>query len=178
MNTWIDLLNNKKYSLPDSIEGKPVSFYINNSKVAAIAKSFFKGEFRPTDNDSTTELLSYVTTDDSTIRPFYRWCLDFTISISDGALGEYPGDPALKYAIKFPEEFFNYMDKDSSGNRYKEWTEIIAYSGLNEYNENQTLIEKTIKTRMRDNCHKCGEGTKNRIATFVKHLTETVKLQN
>ena len=108
---WIDRLNGAKYPLPDSIDGKPVAFYLNSPKVASIAKALYKGQFRPTDNDSTILLLSYITTDDKTIRPFYRWCLDFTIAISDGALAELPGAPALNYAIKFPEEFVNYWIK-------------------------------------------------------------------
>ena len=119
-NIWVDKLTNNKYPLPDTIAGRPISFYLNNPKVAPIAKSFYTGKFRPEDNDTTTQLLSLVVTDDSTIRPFYRWCLDFTIQINDGALGEYPGEPALKYATKFPQEFFAYMDKDASGQRYNE----------------------------------------------------------
>jgi hypothetical protein len=82
-NIWVDKLNQRHYPLPDSIGGKPASFYLDNPKVASIAKLFYQGQFRPIDNDSTTPLLSYVTTDDSTIRPFYRWCLDFTIEISE-----------------------------------------------------------------------------------------------
>jgi hypothetical protein len=132
---WIDRFTQNRYPLPDSINGKPASFYLNNKSVAPIAKALYENKFRPSDNDSTTELLSLVTTDDSIFRPFYRWCLDLTISISDGALAEYPGEPALKYATKFPQEFFVYMDKDKSEQRYKQWTEIIAYSGLDNYEE-------------------------------------------
>jgi hypothetical protein len=45
-NVWVDRLNNEKYHLPDTIGGKPVSFYLNNAKVASIAKSFYIGRFR------------------------------------------------------------------------------------------------------------------------------------
>jgi len=61
-----------------------------------------------------------VTTDDSKVRSFYRWCLNFTIVISDGALAEYPGVPVLQYATKFPQEFFAYMGRDKNGQRYKQ----------------------------------------------------------
>jgi hypothetical protein len=177
-NIWVDRLNGKKYLLPDSIAGQPVSFYLDNSKVAPITKAFYKGQFRPTDNDSTTQLLSYVTTDDSIIRPFYRWCLDFTISISDGALGEYPGSPALAYATKFPKEFFAYMDKDLSRQRYSQWTEIIAYSGINDYNKKETEIEKDIIDKMNSNCADCGDDTRNHIKAFANDIVKAVKLQD
>ena len=51
---WTDRLNGQQYPLPDSIDGKPVSFYINHPKVASIAKALYKGQFRPGDNDLTT----------------------------------------------------------------------------------------------------------------------------
>jgi hypothetical protein len=175
---WIDKLNQRHYSLPDSIGGKPVSFYLHNPKVASIAKALYEGQFRPTDNDSTTQLLSYVTTDDSTIRPFYRWCLDFTIQISDGALAEYPGEPALKYATKFPKEFFVYMDKEKSDQRYKQWTEIIAYSGLDNYEEKPDKIQKQITTKMFDNCQSCNNSIRQRIDKFAKDITEAIELQD
>jgi len=177
-NIWVDKLNQKHYPLPDSIGSKPVSFYLDNPKVASIAKLFYQGQFRPMDNDSTTQLLSYVTTDDSTIRPFYRWCLDFTIEISDGALAEYPGEPALKYATKFPKEFFAYVDKDKSGQRYKQWTEIIAYSGLDNYEEKRDKIQKQITTKMFDNCQSCNDSIRQRIDKFAKDIIDAIKLQD
>ena len=175
-NIWIDPLNGNIYPLPDSIAGEPVSFYLGNPKIISLAKDFYTGNFRPTDDDSTTRLLSQVVTDDSTIRPFYRWCLDFTISISDGALGEYPGSPSLKYAIKFPNEFFGFMDEDKSGERYKRWTEIIAYSGL--IDRQTSEIEKQISNQMLENCHSCGIIAKKRILTFAKDIINEIKLQD
>jgi hypothetical protein len=175
---WIDKLNGRAYSLPDSIGGKPVSYYLTNSKVAAIAKAFYMGKFRPEDNDSTTQLLQLVTTTDSNIRPFYRWCLDRTIEISDGALGEYPGTPSLKYATTFPAEFFDYMDKDSSGERYKRWTEIIAYSGLNNYQESESEIKESITNSMSRNCNACTEKNKSRIEVFASDIMKIVKFNN
>lgn len=175
---WVDKLTNAKYALPDTIAGRPVSFYLRSPKVASIAKSLYTGKFRPEDNDTTTQLLSLVVTDDSTIRPFYRWCLDFTIQISDGALGEYPGEPALKYAIKFPQEFFAYMDKDTSGQRYNEWIGIIAYSGLNDYTQKATVVQKQITSKMISNCKRCNSDIKERIITFTKDITEAIKLQH
>ena len=175
---WADRLTNAQYPLPDSIGGKPVSFYLNNPNVASIAKSLYTGKFRPEDNDTTTQLLALVLTDDSTIRPFYRWCLDFTIQISDGALGEYPGEPALKYATKFPKEFLEYIDKDTTGQRYSEWTGIIAYSGLNDYTQKATEMEKQITRNMISNCKPCNSEIKERIMKFAKDITEAIKLQD
>ncbi|MGN6166507.1 MAG: hypothetical protein ACTHOF_18395 [Flavisolibacter sp.] len=177
-NIWVDKFNGQPYPLPDSMGGKPAFFYLDNPNVASIAKALYTGQFRPTDNDSTTQLLSYVTTNDSSIRPFYRWCLDFTIQISDGALAEYPGEPALKYATKFPKEFFAYMDKEKSGQRYKQWTEIIAYSGLDNYEDKPDKIQKQITTKIFANCQTCNDSVRQRIAKFAKDITDAIKLQD
>ena len=175
---WVDRLNGAAYPLPDSIGNKPVSFYLDNAKVADISKAFYRAHFRPADNDSTIQLLSYVTINDSMLRPFYRWCLDFTIMISDGALAEYPGEPALAYATKFPEEFFSYMDSDKSGKRYKQWTEIIAYSGLSDYNKKEVEIQNELVNNMKTNCYMCSGETKNRIAAFAQDIIKAIKLQD
>lgn len=168
----------KQYLLPDTIGGKPVTFYLYDTNIAPIAKALYLGQFIPTDNDSTTQLLSYAITNDSIVRPFYRWCLDFTIQISDGALAEYPGAPALQYATRFPNEFFAYMDKDKSAQRYKQWTEIIAYSGLYNYKDTPDEIRKQVATEMLGNCHPCSDSTKKRIDKFITDITDAVKLQD
>jgi hypothetical protein len=149
----------------DSIWGKPVIFYIENPKCSPIAIDFYVGQFRPTDNDLTGALLSLVTTNDNHLRPFYRWCLDKTIQIQDGALAEYTGIPARQYAEKFPEEFFVYMDIDTTGTKYKNWINAISYSGLNdgEFNKKSQIIRERMSTVMKRNCLNCDTKIRNRI---------------
>lgn len=87
-NFWVDLYGIRRHPESDSIDGKPVSYFLNNPKVASVAKRFYNGSFRPTDDDTTEYLLSLATTPDSLIRPFYRWCLNETIKVADGGLAE------------------------------------------------------------------------------------------
>jgi hypothetical protein len=175
---WKDKLNGKEYPLPDSICGKSAEFYLNNPKIAEITKAFYKGQFRPKDNDSTTLLLSYVTTPDSILRPFYRWCLDFTINISDGALSEYPGAPALTYAINYPKEFFEFIDEDPSEERYKKWISKVAYGGIKYSEKKGTEIESEIIKPMKKNCKFCSENLSKRIISFAKEISKEIKLQD
>ena len=105
----------------DSIWFKPVSYYLNDKNCSGLASDFYYGILRPSDDGTTDELLKLATSDNNKLRPFYRWCLNKTIIIQDGALGEHTGVPARKYAEKFPQEFFSYMDIDTSGEKYNEW---------------------------------------------------------
>lgn len=153
----------------DSVWGKPVSFYINNSRCSPLAIDFYRSSFRPTDNNSTAALLELVTTDDKNLRPFYRWCLNKTIQIQDGALGEYTGVPARRYAEKFPEEFFAYMKADTSQQRYRDWVSSISYSGFyeNEDYKNPKAIRTALAEKMKVNCKNYSAGLAGQIQKFT-----------
>jgi hypothetical protein len=153
----------------DSIWNKPVRFYVNNPNCNKTATAFYFGKFKPEDNKETEKLLELVVLDDSNLRPFYRWILNKTILIQDGALGEYTGLPARKYAEKFPNEFFEYMDFDTSGEKYIDWYNSILYSGFykgDSYKKPKFIRQNLIKT-MKSNCKNCNDSINKRIEKFA-----------
>jgi len=152
----------------DSVWHKPVQFYISKPNCSALATDFYYGDWRPSCNGMTDELLKLATTDDKDLRPFYRWCLSMTIKISDGCLGEATGAPARRYAEKFPKEFFEYMDADTTGNKYIQWTETIHYSGYDGTEEYRTDVSKKLTVTMLANCKDCDDKLKKRIEKFAK----------
>jgi hypothetical protein len=153
----------------DSIWFKPVSYYIKDMQCSPLAIAFYYGKLKPSDNDSTANLLSLVITDNTKLRPFYRWCLNKTILIQDGALAEYTGIPARQYAEKFPKEFFEYMDIDSTEDKEIDWAHSITYSGFYEkddYKENNK-IQKRMSSTMNSNCKNCDSTVIKRIEKFT-----------
>ena len=154
----------------DSIWGKPVSYYLNDKQCAAIAFEFYYGYFRPGDNGATDELLKYATSDNNKLRPFYRWCLNKTIEISDGALAEHVGVPARRYSEKFPKEFFQYMDYDASGEKYSEWISAISYIGFYDGDDHKKPkeIRDRLIAKMKQNCINCSDQILRRIDKFAK----------
>lgn len=152
----------------DSVWFKPVSYYLNDEECSGLAYDFYFGALRPSDNGTTDELLKLATTNNNKLRPFYRWCLNLTIIIQDGALGEHTGVPARKYAEKYPKEFIEYMDKDKSGNRYQDWCGSIEYSGYyREENWDCNLARKNLIKTMLNNCISCDDILKDRIKKFA-----------
>jgi hypothetical protein len=154
----------------DSIWFKPVSFYLSKKECSVLAKDFYYGKLKPSDDSITDQLLKLTITNNDELRPFYRWCLNKTILIQDGALGEHTGIPARKYAEKFPKEFFEYMDIDSSGNKYLDWVNSILYSGFYEeddYKKPKKIAERMSST-MKSNCKNCDNKTITRIEKLVK----------
>lgn len=163
---WQVSFNLTHNSSIDTINGMPVKFYIENKKCDSLAITFYYGKYRPTDDDLITNLLNLSSTDDEELRPFYLWILDKTIEIADGALAEYPGIPARKYAEKFPEELFKFIDADTTKNRYSNWTDIISYSGFYEDDDykNPKLIRKNLVSEMLKNS---SSKLQNRITKFA-----------
>jgi hypothetical protein len=153
----------------DSIWYKPVSFYLNDENCSGLAFDFYYGYFRPGDNGATQELLKLSNTNNEKLRPFYRWCLNKTLIVSDGALGELVGIPAREYAEKFPDEFFNYLDIDTTFEKYKMWTAAISYSGLEEYGakNSSSLNKKHIEERMIKSLKVKSEKNITRIKQFA-----------
>lgn len=152
----------------DSIWKKPVKYYIENKNCSQTAIDFYFGKYRPTDEEKTEKLLGLVTTENSELRPFYRWILNKTILIQDGALGEYTGRPARQYAEKFPNEFFEYMDIEKSNEKYLSWCNSITYSGFydNDDFENPKLIREELEKKMQKNCN-CNKETLLKIKKFA-----------
>ena len=149
----------------DTIWNRPVRFYIEDKNCSQLAKDFYFGNKRPTDDEETEKLLNLIITDNKNLRPFYRWILNKTILIQDGALAEYTGQPARRYAEKFPNEFFDYMDFDKSGDKYLDWCNSILYSGFydtDDWRKPKEIREGMIKAMIK-NCVNYNEKYKKRI---------------
>ncbi len=153
----------------DSIWFKPVQYYVTQKECSQLAIDFYYGRLRPADDSLTDELLKLTTTDNKKLRPFYRWCLNKTIQVQDGALAEHTGIPARKYAEKYPKEFFEYMDIDTSEQKIMRWTNAISYSGIyfKEDYKNPDKLKKSMMNVMNRNCTGCPPELTNRIEKFV-----------
>jgi len=166
---WQNRFNLKHDITIDSIWYKPVKYYFDDQNCDTVAKDFYWGKYRPTDEEKTAKLLAKVTTNNNKLRPLYRWVLNKTIYIQDGALAEYTGEPARRYAEKYPKEFFEYMDIDTTGEKYNEWSGSIMYSGF--YNEDNwrrpDLIRQTLIKTMTQNCKGCNDDIKKRISKLA-----------
>lgn len=157
----------------DSIWNKPVSYYIYEKDCSGLAFDFYHGILRPSDNGSTTELLKLAVTENRKLRPFYRWCLNKTLIVSDGALGELTGVPARQYAEKFPDEFFEYLDSTDDGSKYKMWTEAIAYSGFYDYTDynKEKVNRKRLEEKMAGNLKSRTPKNILRVKKFARDCT-------
>ena len=154
----------------DTIWNKPVQYYLADENCSGLASDFYYGLLKPSDDGVTEELLNLVITDNNKLRPFYRWCLNKTIAVQDGALSELTGIPARRYAEKYPQEFFEYMDIDTSGNKLNDWVSSISYSGFYDADDYKKpkIIQQRMAQVMKKNCKNCEAKIIKRIDEFTK----------
>ena len=159
----------------DTILGNPASMYLNNVHCSGLAKAFYYGQYKPTDDFITPELLNLALTEQDSLRPFYLWCLSKTILISDGALGEYIGSPARAFIEQYPKAFFELMDKENSPQLYNKWVSGIRYSGLLDFyytdkRFSRSEIQQILEKEMLKNCVSCSAQIKQRISRLTKDI--------
>lgn len=157
----------------DSIWHEPVWYYLADENCSGLAKDFYFGFLKPSDNGVTEELLKLACSDNKKLRPFYRWCLNKVLIVSDGALGELVGVPARKYAEQFPEEFFEYMDENATDDKYGIWVNAILYSGFYDYDDSMNNLSnrKKLIREMTNNLSDKKEGMEARIVKFATDCT-------
>ncbi|MFY0643617.1 MAG: hypothetical protein JXR19_04055 [Bacteroidia bacterium] len=172
MNNWQRFFKLTHDPNIDSIWGHAVEHYISDPECNALAFDFYYGTFRPMDNASTAELLNLVLEPNDKLRPYYRWCLEKTMEISDGALGEYPGQPARKYAELYPQEFIEYIEQHQDTTNYWLWVDMISYSGLDEYSYDADAAFEGIQKQMWSNCTACPDSIKLKITQFAKDVSK------
>jgi hypothetical protein len=154
----------------DSINGKPVKFYMENKNCSQVAKDFYNGKFIPSDNDSTEILLNLSFKSDSILRPFYFWCLNSIINEADGALMEYIGIPARRYIEKYPMKYFVDIHTEQFKKNKNNWITSINYSGYyeNENSEDKIKIKKIFISKILKNCINCNTSLKSEINIFAE----------
>jgi hypothetical protein len=156
----------------DSIDGKPVEFYLTHPRMIAVGKAFYEGRFRPLDDDSTFALLDSASTRDSILRPFYVYCFDMILKMSDGALSEGMWGYAMNYVWKYPREFIELADRKEIS--YTDWADRISFDAAWEYRSTvkdiDSMSEDDVRTMtaaiskdIKKNCKGCSSYILNRI---------------
>lgn len=109
----------------DYLDGKSIDFYLDHPATKEIVKEFYRGDFFPSDNDKTFELLKVLFEEQKEIHPFYFHCMNSIIRYSDGALSEALGGPAQKMIYNYPDYAFSYFEDHDE--IFDEYIGLIGY---------------------------------------------------
>lgn len=140
----------------DSLNGKPISYYLNHKGIDSYSKAFYKGKFPIFDDLISNGIMDSVLTNNNSTRPFYLYNFNRMLELVDAAAAEEAGLRALEYFQKYPCEFVRSLKDKKYNADIEKWSSLIGYElGLSDeipsFNKHINAIEKKLKT----NCNDC-----------------------
>jgi hypothetical protein len=83
--------------------------FLKNKNISKVAKDYYQGKFKATDNAKTFSILDSIGTKNSQTRPFYLYLVTQMMKTSDGALSEELGLQAKEYIEKHPDWALSFL---------------------------------------------------------------------
>lgn len=155
------------------LNGKRISYYLNNPKIDTYAKMFYQGQFAPSDDTLTLAFLDSVLTTNPQTRPFYLFIFNSVLPNADGALAESIGSDCRAYLEKYPCSFIALKSSAQYADNYQEWINYAAYEYFFEDAPFKTINKKieSLKPEVQVKCPKQVYELEN----IRKQLIEVVK---
>lgn len=164
-------ISNKWFA--SQLNGKPIIYYLNHSKIDIYAKMFYQGQFAVSDDALTFAFLNNVLTCNHETKAFYLHVFNSVLRVTDGALSESMGAECRAYLQNYPCDFIKIKDNKLYADNYKKWIDFAAVEYYCEQNP-IAVINKNIdliKQKVLSNCaNKIGEleNVRNKLIEFVK----------
>ncbi len=112
----------------DSLNGRPVYYYLNHEDVGSIAKSFYSGQLGIGDNEETKGIIDSIFTDDEETLPFFLYNFNRLLAIADKTTVEDAGTDAKDFILKNPCFFFKSLRDAHFHMVVKNWVQPIGYT--------------------------------------------------
>lgn len=117
----------------NELNGKPISFYLNNSQIDKKSKKFYEGELKIIRDSIPPYFMDSLLTKNSETRPFYFFIFNQLVDMSNGKMVTVISSKCTEYVQMYPCEFFNSFNQSDVNINVVKWTTYIG----------QTLIDKT-----------------------------------
>lgn len=155
----------------DSLNKKPIDFYLKHSKIDKYSKLFYKGKFAASDDDLTFAFLDSVLTTNPETKAFYLYVFNCVLRITDGALSEYISQDCRLYFEKYPCEFLDIKNNNLYSDNFERWINLMAFDYYVGDDEIKTLNKRfeTVRQNIQKNCE-------NHIAELEPIRLKIIKL--
>jgi len=103
--------------------------YLNNKQVSKVAKEYYNGKFKASDEEKTFEIVDSLRTKNHLTRPFYIYLVSTMMANADAALSEELGNKCKEFVEQQPDDAigFLYSDNKEVDKRFKDnWAKAIA----------------------------------------------------
>lgn len=141
-------LNNKTQIV--TLNGLPISFYINHPRIDENAKKFYKGELSFSKDLIPYGLLDSLLTQNTETRPFYFFIFNQIVNLSNGQMVDIVASRCVEFVEKYPCDFFNSFNQNDVEINVVKWTTYIG-ANLKDRNSYATF-KNQVDSRMKGNC--------------------------
>ncbi len=157
----------------DSLNNKPINYYLNHPEIDKYSKLFYKGKFAVSDDNLTFSILDSVLTPNQETKAFYLFVFNSILRITDGALSEYIGLDCRAYLEKYPCDFIKLKNNKLYSDNYQKWIDFSAFEYYFEQEPIRTINEKMeiIKPIVEVNCKNHNTELENirlKLIEFIK----------
>jgi hypothetical protein len=138
----------------DSIDGRPIGFYLDHAGIDQYAKLFYQGAFAVSDDSLTFAFCDSVLTNDKEKREFYIYVFNSVLKLADGALAEGVTGYCRAFLEKYPCEFVQLKTNKLYSDNYDTWIDFAGYEYYFEEDPVQAVnaIMDSLKTKAEFDC--------------------------
>lgn len=155
------------------LDGKPITFYLNNPSIDTYAKMFYQGQFTPFDDSLTFTFLDSVLTTNPETKNFYLFVFNSVLKLADGSLAESIGSECRSYFENYPCDFINLKSNPNYSDNYQKWIDFAGYEYYFEEDPVKSINNSidSVKPKVMADCKeklKELEEIKIRLIDFIK----------
>jgi len=115
-------------SFVNSLDGKPISFFLNHLGIDKNSKRFYKGEVGTYDSKTFKGIMDSLISCNSDTKPFYFFVFNQIVDLSKGEQEEAVANLCKEFVENFPCEFFNSFNQPELNINVVKWTNYIGIS--------------------------------------------------
>jgi len=136
---------------PDSIDGKPISYYLNHPQIDRYSKLYVQAKFSVSDNNPTFAMMDSIETKNPETRPFYLFVFHRIMDKTDGALSEAVAGNCDNYFKKNTCDFFALIKHGEYSSYEQQWLSYFEFSVLWS-SKNKVEVIMKLRENLARNC--------------------------
>lgn len=158
----------------ESLNKKPIEFYLNHPDIDKYSKLFYQGKFAVSDDTLTFAFLDSVLTNNQETKEFYLFVFNSVLRITDGALSEYIGQDCRAYLEKFPCDFIKLKNNKLYSDNYQKWIDFAGYDYYFEQNPIEMVNKEIelIRQNLPIDCANQSSELENIRLKIIEHINE------
>ncbi|RPH33375.1 MAG: hypothetical protein EHM93_05345 [Bacteroidales bacterium] len=136
----------------NTLDGKPIGFFLNHSGIDKDAKRFYRGELGVGDGNTLNGIADSLISCSLETKPFYFFIFNQIVELSNGEYEEFVASKCKEFLEMYPCEFFHSFNQPELNINVVKWTNYIGITlkDRGSFSIYRTRVDSTIKARCPD----------------------------